>query len=40
MKEIMIKMVKAYQYYEDGELEELTEAEVKEIYENLIDWIG
>lgn len=40
MKEIMIKLIKVYQYYEDGVLESLTEAEVRELYESLIDWIG
>ena len=36
MKEIMIKTVKLYWYYEDGVLEALTEAEVKEILTGIV----
>ena len=40
MKEYMIRIIRQYWYYEDGKLEAMTEEEVREIYENLIDWIG
>lgn len=37
-KELMIAFIRSIQYYESGVLEAMTEAEVKEIYEALIDW--
>ena len=40
MKEIMIAIIKRHWHYEDGELESMTESEIKEIYERLIDWVG
>ena len=39
-KQIMIDVIRSHQYYEEGSLERLTEEEVREIYENLIDWLG
>lgn len=40
MKEYMIDTIYRYLYYEDGTLENMTEEEVRQVYENLIDWIG
>lgn len=40
MKEYMIEVIRRYQYYESGTLESMTESEVRDIYETLIDWIG
>lgn len=40
MKEYMIEVIRRYQYYEAGTLESMTESEVRDIYETLIDWIG
>lgn len=40
MKEYMIDTIYRYLYYEDGILENMTEEEVRQVYENLIDWIG
>lgn len=39
-KDYMIQIIRNYQYYETGILEAMTEEEVSEIYENLLDWIG
>jgi hypothetical protein len=38
--EFMIDFIKNYQYYADGVLENMTEQQVKEIYDSIIDWIG
>lgn len=40
MKQLMIDVIRAHQYYEAGLLEGLSEDEVRNIYESLIDWIG
>ena len=40
MKQLMIDVIRSHQYYEAGLLESLTEDEVRNIYESLIDWIG
>lgn len=39
-KDMMIQVIREHQYYKAGELEQMDEAEVKEIYEALLDWIG
>lgn len=39
-KEFMIDFIRHYQYYADGVLENMTEQQVKEIYDSIIDWIG
>lgn len=39
VREIMIDVIRAYQYYEDGVLESLTDEELKDAYESLMDWI-
>lgn len=39
MKEYMIGFIRSYWHYKDGELESMTEEEVKEIYDRLIDWL-
>lgn len=39
-KEYMIAIIRKYQYYKNGELERMSESQVKSIYESLIDWIG
>ena len=36
----LIDFIREHQYYRDGALEQMSENELKEIYENLIDWIG
>lgn len=38
-KELMINTIRAHQYYEEGVLEAKSEAEVKDIYEALLDWM-
>ena len=40
MREYMIGIIKQHWYYREGELEAMTEQQVREIYERLIDWIG
>ena len=40
IRECMIDTIKAYQYYEGGVLESLTDEELKDVYESLLDWIG
>lgn len=37
---IMIRLIRAYWWYEEGHLEAMTEDEVRDIYNRLIDWIG
>ena len=39
-KEIMIETLRDHQYYKENELEAMTEDEVNDIYERLIDWLG
>ena len=39
MKEYMISIIRAHQYYEAGTLEAMNEENVREIYESIIDWI-
>lgn len=39
MKEYMIGVIKQHWFYDEGHLESLTEEDVREIYEYLIDWI-
>lgn len=38
--EYMIWIIKQHQYYGDEELENMTEEQVREIYEMIIDWIA
>lgn len=40
MKKIMINLIRQYQYYEAGALENMTEEQVKEIYDIIIEWLG
>lgn len=40
MKEYMISIIRQHQYFEAGALEQLTEMQIRELYEALIDWIG
>lgn len=40
MMEYMIGIIKQHQYYGDEELENMTEEQVREIYEMIIDWIA
>lgn len=40
MKEYMITVIQGHWYYAPGVLEGMSEAEVKEIYERLIDWLA
>lgn len=35
----MIMIIREYWYYKEGTLEKMTEAEVREIYKNLLDWL-
>lgn len=39
MKEYMIKIIRTHQYYEDGILEALDEEKIREIYNDVIDWL-
>lgn len=39
MKEYMIGIVRQYQHYEAGTLEAMSEEEVREIYDMVIDWL-
>lgn len=39
MKDYMISIIKVHQYYEEGTLEAMTEEEVREIYNDVIDWL-
>lgn len=39
MKQYMIDKIRSYWFYAENVLEEMTEEEVKEIYERLIDWL-
>lgn len=36
----MIGMIRKYQGYEDGVLENMDGTQVKEIFERLVDWLG
>lgn len=36
----MIGMIRKYWYYDAGVLENMTGAEIKEIFECLVDWLG
>ena len=39
MKEYMITIIRQHWFYEAGVLETMSEGEVYEIYDRLIDWI-
>ena len=39
MKETMIEFIRSKQFYENGTLERMTETEIREIFENLIEWV-
>lgn len=36
----MVHLIRAYWWYEAGKLEAMTEDEVRDIYNRLLDWIG
>lgn len=38
-KGFMIEIIKRHQFYDAGKLEKMTEGEVREIFERLLDWI-
>lgn len=38
-KEYMISIIRQHQYYEAGTLEKMTEQQVREIFECILDWI-
>ena len=38
-REYAIKVIRDYLYYRDGELEAMTDEELREVYEKLIDWL-
>ena len=40
MKQIMIEVIRQHQYYKAGALEAMSEDEIRDIYEGLLDWIG
>lgn len=40
MKEYMIEVIRQHQYYTDGILEAMTEEQVREIFEALLDWMA
>lgn len=40
IKQYMISIIRAHQYYAEGVLESMSEEQVREIYENLIDWLS
>ena len=40
IKQMMIDLIRQHLYYEKNVLEDMTEEEVREIYESLIDFIG
>lgn len=39
MKQYMISIIRTHQYYEEGTLEVMSEDKVREIYEEIIDWL-
>lgn len=39
MKKYMIETIRNHWFYEAGSLEAMSEDEVREIYERLIDWL-
>lgn len=39
MKTIMIQTIREHWFYKEGQLEEMTEEAVREIYERLLDWL-
>lgn len=39
MKEYMIGIIRQHQFYKEGVLEAMSEEEVRDIYESLLDWI-
>lgn len=39
MKQYMVNVIRAHQYYEDGALEAMSTEQVREIYETIIDWL-
>lgn len=38
-KEYMISIIRSHQYYKAGTIERMTEKQVKDIFEELLDWI-
>ena len=40
LKQIMIDLIRKHLYYADGSLESMTEEQVREIYERVVDWLG
>lgn len=38
--EYMVKIIREYQYYEVGVLESMSEEELREVFERLLDWLG
>lgn len=40
MKEYMVGIIRQHQYYPEGSLEAMSEDEVREIYEMVIDWLS
>ena len=39
-RDYMIQTIRSHQYYEDGKLESMSDEELRDIYECLINWIG
>lgn len=39
MKQHMISVIRAHQYYKEGTLEAMSTEQVREIYETIIDWV-
>lgn len=39
IKQYMIDIIRMHLYYEEGKLESMTEEEVREIYNDVIDWL-
>ena len=40
MREYMITVIKSHWSYEDGQLETMSDKELREVFENLLDWLG
>lgn len=38
-REYMIKTIRKHWYFKEGELESLPESALKDVYEQLLDWI-
>lgn len=39
MKEYMVSVIRRYWYYDEGSLEAMSDEDVKEIFDYLIDWL-